>query len=515
MISSPVSTGVLGVNVCRSSDAGRNSTASHPLAIDNPEAIGRFARLLKEAGYPGGSMSELLGRELGRAHHRRDLPVFLRKVSSSPALETLIKLFAFQVGVEVEQAGAALGQVGIETLIEPGLVGVQEGLVVPAVAISLCEGLFIAHDPASRDSTPLKESEHVLGINPPTLLLARLTARRNVEVALDLGTGCGIQALLCAAHCGKVIATDLNARALNLAVFNAQLNGIKNVEFRLGSLFEPVAGEKFDLIVCNPPYVISPASEFLFRDGGKSADSFCEELIQSIPSYLKEGGFASVLCNWAHYTQEHWAIPVRRWVEKSGCDAWLLHGFDHEPLSYAADWNRHRETRSYERILQEWQVYYEKLGIRSISSGGVVLRLRSGSRNWTCEDELPERVPNLNAEIARVFEIQDFLAAKSDEDLLRYSFAASNSHRIVQTMNRGENDYLIEGMRLETTSGLPFHAALDQHTLQLLRRMDGKRTLQESVDQLAESLGADPSSCYPRGIEIVRGLLAHGVLTPC
>ena len=51
-----------------------------------------------------------------------------------------------------------------------------------------------------------------------------------------------------------------------------RLNGRENVELRLGSLLEPVAGERFGLIVANPPYVISPESRYVFRDSGMGGD---------------------------------------------------------------------------------------------------------------------------------------------------------------------------------------------------------------------------------------------------
>ena len=68
---------------------------------------------------------------------------------------------------------------------------------------------------------------------------------------------------------------------MNIAAFNAAINGITNVEWRLGSLFEPVAGERFDLIFSNPPYVISPDSQFIFRDGGRQGDALCEEMVRA------------------------------------------------------------------------------------------------------------------------------------------------------------------------------------------------------------------------------------------
>ena len=124
-------------------------------------------------------------------------------------------------------------------------------------------------------------ADHVAGVHRPSLMLSHLTVRQHVETALDVGTGNGIQAILAARHSGRVVATDVNARALEFAAFNAALNGVENVEMREGSFFEPVEGERFGLVTCNPPYVISPESSFLFRDSGMEGDAVSRHVVEA------------------------------------------------------------------------------------------------------------------------------------------------------------------------------------------------------------------------------------------
>ena len=111
--------------------------------------------------------------------------------------------------------------------------------------------------------TPMRP-DFVLGVSTASSTLAQLTIRRPAERALDLGTGCGVQSLHLAQHVDTVVATDLNPRAIQLARLTAKINSIK-LDLRQGDLFAPVAGEKFDLIVTNPPYVMSPASPDIER----------------------------------------------------------------------------------------------------------------------------------------------------------------------------------------------------------------------------------------------------------
>ena len=63
-----------------------------------------------------------------------------------------------------------------------------------------------------------------------------------------------------------------------------RLNGVENVELRLGSFLEPVAGERFGLVVSNPPFAISPERELIFRDSGLGRDRVSENLALSLPS---------------------------------------------------------------------------------------------------------------------------------------------------------------------------------------------------------------------------------------
>lgn len=114
------------------------------------------------------------------------------------------------------------------------------------------------------------------------------------DKVLDLATGSGIIALFCARVAEKVIATDINPRAIHFAKFNAILNSLEDkIEFRLGDLFEPVKGEKFDLIIWNGPTVAVPNVPEKYPTycfGGMDGAHFTKRFINQALNFLKEGG---------------------------------------------------------------------------------------------------------------------------------------------------------------------------------------------------------------------------------
>ena len=163
--------------------------------------------------------------------------------------------------------------------------------------------------------------DHVMPVGGATRTLAALAAYGADERVLDVGTGCGYHAIL-AALCGaRVTATDVSARALGYARFNAALAGAE-IDFRRGSLLEPVRGprsdpadaldsldslsaarERYDVVVSNPPFVITPEAARAdgvrtYRDGGREGDSLLAELVGELRRVLAPGGRAWMLGNW-------------------------------------------------------------------------------------------------------------------------------------------------------------------------------------------------------------------------
>ncbi len=309
---------------------------------------------------------------------------------------------------------------------------------------------------------------------------------------------------------------DTNPRALNFATFNARLNDIDNVEFRQGSLFEPVAGERFDLIVCNPPYVISPESRYIFRDGDRKGDAFCEDVIRRLPRYLEAGGYATVLCNWGIRAGEDWSATLRRWVDGSGCDAWLLCSATQDPLTYAALWNRGPGGAGYDDALDRWTTYHRELGFETIGLGAVILRRRASGPAWVRTDKFPE--PPLEPDdtlIVRIFDAQDRLSELgNDDDMLSRTFMVARDHRLQQTLALEDGRYVVRAAEIQLEAGLKFRGSVDPYTTHMLTRCDGHRSLGDVAAELAATSSHDPQTVRTATAAIARRLVSLGFLIP-
>ena len=129
------------------------------------------------------------------------------------------------------------------------------------------------------------------------LLIKALEVKGNEKI-LDMGTGCGIIALHLAKKGCKVVAVDINEKAVENAKKNAKANGLK-IDFRKSNLFEAI-NEKFDLIVFNPPY-LPTKGEDLAWDGGKDGIEIIKKFLEEAKNYLEKDGMIyivlSSLCN--------------------------------------------------------------------------------------------------------------------------------------------------------------------------------------------------------------------------
>jgi hypothetical protein len=358
--------------------------------------------------------------------------------------------------------------------------------------------------------------DYVERVDQASKTLSYLTVRRRASCALDLGTGCGIQGLMAAGHSTKVFSVDINPRALSFAAFNARLNGFSNLECLEGSWCEPVAGRTFDLIVANPPYVISPESAFLFRDSGHPGDTLCRKVVGEAAAHLQEGGFATILCNWVHGTHQDWSAPLREWVNETDCDALLLHYGSDQALTYATRWNRSLlrvDRKRFEETLNRWLTYYRELGIDAIAYGAVVLRRRTASTHWVHAVEVPAGPSGQSGDhILRIFAARDLLETAAGEQLLDQTFALVEGHRLDQTLSYREGQYISQPAMMRLSQSIGLEGTVDSQVLGVLFACDGRRVLRQVINEASDQLGLDESALIEPSVTTMRRLLELGLV---
>ncbi|MET0303093.1 MAG: methyltransferase, partial [Microbacteriaceae bacterium] len=226
-----------------------------------PDLIDRLRADLDAAAYTVDRLRTLWGDSADDALTRGDRVPALRALGEATPAGTLARLFILGMPGRVADVEAALPTLGASGAERLGLLRADDDALVPLVDLrpysvvdaSGVAAWWIVSDLGEIATGGELRTDHVLGVGGASATLSGLQLPDPVDSILDLGTGCGIQALHASRFARRVVATDVSERALDFARFTAALNGIDSIEFRLGDMFAPVAGERFDRIVSNPP----------------------------------------------------------------------------------------------------------------------------------------------------------------------------------------------------------------------------------------------------------------------
>ncbi|MDX6585774.1 MAG: hypothetical protein QOI31_247 [Solirubrobacterales bacterium] len=490
------------------------------LSTEEEAALRDLRAALWSAGYGLDRIAEALGVEADSVSvPPGDVPVIDRQLPKGEPLPTLMRLFLMAMPVASDEADGALAAASSERLVAAGLLERVGDSVQALFRIVPHRDVLVVVDREHEFSADL-EPDHVMGITPSTSMLSDLTPRTPVGTTLDLCCGSGLQALLAARHSGNVVATDINARALRFGEIGARLNGLDNIEMRQGDLFEPVGEETFDLVVANPPFVISPDSAYSYRDSGLEGDEISRRVVDGAAARLREGGLAVVMVGWAHGREQAWDEPLRPWVEGLGCDVWLLRHSSADPLDYAVGFNRPLaplDPQGYSDAIDRWLDYDQRLGIEAIGYGAIVLRKRSGD-NWLRADTLHSGVEAPAGElVARMIATQDVLeAAGDDEGLLDLVLRSNPHHRLEQMLRPDGAGYAVHGAGVILEEGMSFRAAVDVHAVQILLHLDGKRTLREALEMARAEVepAMTPEDFAKASLRPVRRMVELGFALP-
>jgi hypothetical protein len=469
--------------------------------IPDPSTAPALRDALVRADYTVGSVETLLGETAGAALRRHETTPALRRTTDGSALSTLTRLFLLQTSVQRRDAERALPGL-VDLLTSQGLLLASAGEVRAVLdcrpyADEAHDWWVVSDLTPALDGQPVRvEPDHVLGVTPASTSLAQLTVRHEVGRALDLGTGCGVQSLHLATHARSVVATDVNARALEVASLNAALNGLQ-LDLRSGSLWDPVPGETFDLVTSNPPFVISPATDrrLVYRDSGLPGDEVVEAIVRGASAHLAVGGWCHLVADWAIDRDHPWDERLTGWLPDD-CDALVVQREVLDPASYVELW-----------LKDAGLAWFERQGIEGVGFGWVNLRKRESGA--TPARELLEHPYAVEQPVAAAI---DAWAMARHAPVVEDSRLALRVDVVQETHGEAGAEHP-ERIVLRQRRGLCRARQVDTVEAALAGACDGELTVGQILDALAVLLERDRAELAAAYLPSVRELVDEGFLT--
>lgn len=493
----------------------------------DPVQAERVRGCLLDAGFTPDGVRALLGRAAHDALTRGEPEPAARACADGGELGTLVRLFLLE-GTEPEPGvTAALGD--LDPLLAGRILrrtpdGIRAALDVrPYGEAAGADGTpgadwWVVSDldsPAAR-----QDREHVTGVGGASLSLAAATVRRPVGSLLDLGTGCGVQALHGSRHALRVVGTDVAPRALALARLTCALSGVE-VDLREGPWFTPVAGERFDQVVSNPPFVPGPPRvDYVYRDSGQAGDAALAALLGELPGLLTDGGVAQLLGSWLHVRGEDWPDRVRSWLPP-GVDAWVLQREVVDPALHVGTWQRDAGLVPSSRAAREqaaaWLEWMDAERVEGVGFGFVLLRRTGSAEPTVLVEDLPgELGEGLGPEMTAWPDRVDWLRAHDRDDDLLGARLLIAPETLLETASSVDPDG--GWAELSTTvrrwGGPGWEHRVDGPAAALLAGCRGELPLSELIALLSFAHDRPAGELVAASLPAVRELVRHGLLLP-
>lgn len=476
---------------------------------------------LTRCRYDADTLLDTLGADAHAALGRSE-PVPVRRAANDTGdLGTLIRLFLLADTCSRAEVARALAPLDVDRAVDAGLLehdgdGIAAALDVRPLdtgggtrwVISDLDGSIRPREVAA---------DHVIGVGQASLSLLRAIPTEPVGTVLDLGTGCGVQAVHCTHFADRITATDVNHRAVDLAAATAALNGL-DVEVVQGSWFEPVKGRSFDLVVANPPFVVGSATvNHSYRDSGLDLDGASELVVSGVPDLLNPGGTAALLASWVHVEGEDWRTRVSSWLPDHGIDAWFVQRDVADPALYVGTWLRDGGLDAREPAVQElaerWLDHFAAARVEGIGFGFVYLRAIDDPTEVLAEDLSHGFDDPLGPESSAYFARSQWLR---EHDVLDARFTVEPSTALQRVSRLSDEGWEQIVSRLHRGNGPAWEHEVDDLAVALVggMRADGL-VLSELVELLAAAHGEDVTDeLRDNAIRLVTGLVRHGLVLP-
>lgn len=510
---------------------------------------------LRSRGYVASTLAEL---GVLSVPSRPDLPLHERqyRARGDDDVSVLARLFVLAGAedssrIEALLRGASGSAIGVDHMFASGILASEQGDRVRATAalIPIAE-LLIAREFYPSVTGRSHADVEVLPVGRASVIAGLLPPREPGARVLDIGCGQGVQMVLATQHAQRIVGTDVSPRVLNFAAMNLSMNrapraissdtpgfsrtlpGEAAWEVRLGSVYEPVADLRcgFDLIVSNPPFVITPDRDRTAFAAEFEGDAIVERIVSDAAEYLSEGGWCVTLGSWTHQSAEDWPERPKAWVRGKGVDVLVGNFKTYSPRDYAVHWlDEFGQGKDFTpQTMEHWTSYYQRLNAGTITYGFIALRKRMpskhapGASNWADAVDVSLGVNDGPAGecLKRLFASRTLLhglepgSQRWIDTILGSRLKLSRTAELVTTSRIIDEQWTCTDAAVRETRGFPTRAGVWPELAQVLSICDGGLSLGQAVQLVARQGGHDRVELTRRVLDAVAPLMLKGLLSP-
>ena len=325
-------------------------------------------------------------------------PAPKQKMESS--LDAIIHLFLVGESLPTAEAEALFPAKVWEALVQSELILVESAETsrcLGSVAMFPVRGLFCVADRWTNIDHTVRQPFPDIVYPPMTKSVKEFldyTSFEPCEDFLEVCAGTAPAALLAAKNAKNVWATDITERSLAFAEFNAALNGIQNVKFGKGDLFQPVAGLKFDRIAAHPPYMPVMKTAEIFAGGGQLGEHFTKRIVSELHPMLKPGGRLYCRTLGLDRNNKSFEQTVREWLGEKQAEfdvSVFVIGTVMANRFALEDALRHEAGTDGAKL---WEKLFEANGVRELLNCELVIQLQREKRPpFTLRRTMPTDAP--------------------------------------------------------------------------------------------------------------------------
>ncbi|MGG6268984.1 carbamoyltransferase C-terminal domain-containing protein [Leptolyngbya sp. AN03gr2] len=339
------------------------------------QILGTLRDRLKQLDYTAKTICQLLNVPSQQHIEPTHLHYYDRYCLPHNQLGDVIRLFLLRGAISEFCLKQIFGAELFSTLCDLGVLIQRDTAWASRIDLFDVDGLYIATDHRylilPEDQI---DEDPVMYVGLDSMGLVHTAPRECVDRVLDLCCGGGVQGLVASRYAKSVTSVDINPRAIRYARFNAQVNHIRNIEFRLGSLYQPVKGH-FDTILANPPFVPSPSREMWFRDGGDTGEDILSEIIEKSADYLVQQGRLFIVTDLVNLPA--YESKLKQWWRGGAAHQLVLSTADRNDILFSVPHCHAAFNQSYAEYkseLDQWLYNFHHARLTAVNFGYILIQ---------------------------------------------------------------------------------------------------------------------------------------------